>query len=360
MLIYSDSELLDLEWLPKLNLDYVITHSIKEYITNVDSIKIAFTTHRFWAQHDTDYASAEDKINDLSPHSLLVFVLESELHEFHWTIWEQCHQNNVYWLLPGYVNDRDDINDNIICWGDWFKTTANIYKQLPNKLAEVNPYAVKPKYFDALLGSPKPHRDFVYESINHLGLADKCIMTYGGDWKENEFYAKDYFIYEPGTELIGTTIGTADWANYHGICCHLSQIIPIKVFNDTAYSIVAETDYDNTLSCFTEKTAKPILARRLFVVFSGYKFLHNLRKLGFLTFDNVIDESYDLIFDDNERYAAAMQQVQWLCQQDQTEIYNKVRDIVEHNYRLIMTRDWTTWSADQVRDIVLKTVSAHA
>jgi hypothetical protein len=142
--------------------------------------------------------------------------------------------------------------------------------------------------------------------------------------------------------------------------CHLSQIIPIKVYNDTAYSVITETDFSNTLSFFTEKTSKAILGRRLFVAISGYKFLHNFRKLGFITFDSVIDESYDLILDDRERYAAAIEQVRWLCEQEQQEIYSKIKDIVEHNHRLLMSRDWTTWSSDQVCAIVLNTVSAHS
>ena len=100
----------------------------------------------------------------------------------------------------------------------------------------------------------------------------------------------------------------------------MSRVIPISVFNQTAYSIVAETDFDNTLSMFTEKIAKPMIARRLFVVFSGYQYLHNLRKQGYRTFDGIIDEGYDQIRDDQTRLNAAFEQVLWLCEQDQQQI----------------------------------------
>jgi hypothetical protein len=43
----------------------------------------------------------------------------------------------------------------------------------------------------------------------------------------------------------------------------------------------------------TEKTAKPIWAKRLFVMFGTPGFLKKLHELGFKTFDHVIDESYD-------------------------------------------------------------------
>jgi hypothetical protein len=354
ILVYSDSQIIDLEWLPNIDFKhaYKIVHNLEEYEHTFADRKIAFTTHRLHCDFDTVYIGFEDKINHLSRVSNLVFTFESELHDFHWQIWEQCHHDNVYWLLPGAVNDREDINSHIICWSDWFKTTAMLYKQLPQKVAEIQSFAIKPKYFDALLGSPKPHRDFVFNAVNANNLNDKIVMTYGGDWKENEFYAKDYFIWEEGTVPVGNTIGTADWAEYHGQCVHLSQIIPIKTFNETAYSIVAETDFDNTLSFFSEKTAKPIIARRLFVVFSGYKFLHNLKAQGFKTFDHVIDESYDLEFDDAKRYSMAFDQVQQLCSQPQQEIYEKIKDVVEHNYQLLMTRDWTKWPAEKIQKLI--------
>lgn len=351
MIVYSDSQILDLEWIPLVELgEFVICRNIDEYITSTDPLKIAFTTHRLHCDSDA-YLTFEDKIIKLSENSKLVFTFESELHNFHWKIWERCHRENVYWVLPGSVNDREDINSHIIFWGDWFKTTTHVYKLLPEKLAALSPDSVKPKYFDAMLGSPKPHRDFIFNAVNGNHLQDKIVMTYGGKWDNNKFFAEDYFIWEPGCVPIGKIIGTADWVDYCGVRTGLSRVIPISVFNDTAYSIVAETDHDNTLSFFSEKTAKPIIARRLFIAFTGYKFLHNLRQQGFKTFDGIIDESYDLEIDSNTRYAMAFKQVKWLCGQDQRTILEKIRPIVEHNFNHIMSTDWTLYAANQIRDI---------
>jgi hypothetical protein len=248
-------------------------------------------------------------------------------------------------VLPGQVNDRDDINSHIVFWGDWFKTTTHVYKQLPEKLAEITPYVSKPRMFDALLGVTKPHRTFVADSVKNNNLQDQFILTYGGSWNDSEFYAKDYFEWEPGCTPIADIIGTADWVDYCGVRTGLSRVIPIRVFNDTAYSIVAETDYDNTLSFFSEKTAKPLLARRLFVAFTGYKFLHNLRQQGFRTFDGVIDESDDFI-----------EQVKRLCTMDQTEVYSKIRDVLEHNHQHIMNTDWTAFAYNKIKEIIDRTL----
>ena len=358
ILVYSDSEIIDKEWLPTIQFPepIEICHDFVEYARRDDATKIAFTTYRLHCDHDLNcpaYVGFEDKIVKLSETSKLVFTFESELHHYHWEMWEKCHRDNVYWVVPGQVNDDVDMNNHIIYWGDWFKTTANLYKQLPQVTEQYTPYANKPRFFDALLGSPKPHRDFVSEHVKSNGLEDKFIMTYGGQWDDNSFYAKDYFIYEPNTEIIEKDApGTCGYVKYHDILTHLSQVIPMSVFNDTAYSIVAETDFDNTLSFYSEKTAKPIIYKRLFVAFTGYKFLHNLRSFGFRTFDGIIDESYDLIEDDTQRLQAAFEQVKYLCNTPQEAIHPLIADILEHNYRVMMDTDWTRYASSRIGNVI--------
>ena len=357
VIVYSDSNIIDIDWLPKVKFKdvYTLCHSFEEYVASTDAVKIAFTTHRLHCDHDINcgaYQGFEDKIRQLSEHSQYVFSFESELHNFHWRIWELCHRDNVYWVLPGAVNDRADINSHIVYWGDWFKTTSHVYKTLPQKLAEIQPYATKPRRFDALLGVLKPHRDFVYQAVNDNNLNDQFVMTYGGAWDDNAFYADRYFAWEPDCVPVGKIIGTADFVDYCGLRTGLSRVIPIQVFNDTYYSIIAETDHDNTLSFFSEKTAKPLIARRLFVAFTGYKFLHNLRQLGFQTFGEVIDEGYDLEIDDTKRYTQAFEQVKYLCAADPEAVVQKIKPVLEHNHRLIMTTDWTQYAADGISRVL--------
>ena len=121
-----------------------------------------------------------------------------------------------------------------------------------------------------------------------------------------------------------------------------SSAIPYSVYNQSYYSVVSETVYFNTYSFFTEKIAKPILAKRPFVSFSGQNYLKNLKQLGFKTFDNVIDESYDNIFDLKQRMEKAWEQVEYLIAQDPFEIYQQTQEIRDHNYNLFRTTDWTT------------------
>ncbi len=112
------------------------------------------------------------------------------------------------------------------------------------------------------------------------------------------------------------------------------------MYNQTAYSVVAETCFHDNFAFYTEKTSKPIIAKRLFVMFAGQHYLANLRKLGFRTFDSVIDESYDQESDALIRWKKAWDQMKWLSEQPQEQILERIRPIVEHNFEHIMTTNW--------------------
>ena len=51
----------------------------------------------------------------------------------------------------------------------------------------------------------------------------------------------------------------------------------------------------------TEKIWKPIIAQHVFVVHGNHLYLQKLREMGFKTFGNYFDESYDLEKDSNQR-----------------------------------------------------------
>ena len=328
-------------------------HNINDFVNHPSKKKVAFTTERMGPIYDTDGRKSinscawhldgfENKINLLSSVSQLVFSAEGEIHTSQFnSIWNKCTNKNIFWILPGSA-DKPALRKNIITWCDWFKITAEVYKQVPWVLDNLLHIYPKEFYFDALLGRPRIHRTFVYNSVNKSSLKDKFIMTYYRDAPNHKKFFEEKFIWETGCERLPNTSidGTHSEINYYGVVTGVSRIIPIEIYNKTAYSIIAETSGENDITFFTEKTAKPLIAKRLFVVFSGYRFLELLQSLGFKTFSNVIDESYDQIYNDQERFAAAFEQVKKLCEMDQVEVADKIKDAVEHNHKLIMETNW--------------------
>jgi hypothetical protein len=225
----------------------------------------------------------------------------------------------------------------VYCWPWWFSQTAITYCwHTPDDVKnQLDPYSVKEKVFDCLLGQQRGNRDFVYNEFVNTGLADKSIMTYYG----RHTNPLDDFIFEPHMKMPDVFEHSMTKVKYFSETLMASSITPISVYNKSAYSIITETNAYNTFSFFTEKTAKPILGRRLFIVFNGQYFLRNLRQLGFKTFDGIIDESYDNEPDDQKRWQMALDVARWLSEQNQLEIFQKIKSITEHNYQLINT-DW--------------------
>lgn len=89
----------------------------------------------------------------------------------------------------------------------------------------------------------------------------------------------------------------------------------------------------------SEKTFRPIFYKHLFILIGNQFLLRSLREKGYQTFDSLWDESYDEIFDEEERVEAALKQAKDLIlSPDLPELYNKAKSILEHNYNILATR----------------------
>jgi len=221
---------------------------------------------------------------------------------------------------------------------EWFFRT--LHQPNIDSLTLLTPFDVKPRYFDILLGTMNAGRTEVFNYITNKNYTNKNILTYmHTNHKAMDVFDRDTtsFILPEGAISIGYTPTTCDSVLYNGHTVHLSTIIPISIYNQTAYSFVFETRMRGTEVCFfTEKIVKPILAKRLFIVVAVPNYLHNLRRLGFQTFDGIIDESYDLEEDANVRLNMVLEQLEYLMSQPQHEILEKIKPIVEHNQQCML------------------------
>ena len=132
---------------------------------------------------------------------------------------------------------------------------------------------------------------------------------------------------------------------------NISQVIPFKIYEKSACSIVCETYPSNNFSFFTEKIAKPLIAGRLFIVIAGQHYLRNLRSLGFKTFDGIIDETYDSEPNNEIRWQMAIEQAISLTDNNQQEIYDRCKDIFNHNQHTIRCLN-TTMIEDTIDSLI--------
>jgi len=318
----------------KCYIQHLITvyNDIKEYRASNHTRKIACFQMPYPVQES--FGGTLQEISSFSDHTL---VLMSELHDRTIAYIQQYDDPKISYFVCGNLNFNVG-HSPIHKFYDWFTTTVHFYKHERPQLLDnsLHPYEVKPKYFDALLGRKKNHRDFAYARLDQ----DKNIVTYLND-HECDFSTNDKWRWESAGLVVERPVEwTVERVNYHGYRMSLSQIVPLEVYNETAYSLIAETNFSNHYSFYTEKTIKPILGKRLFIVLSGQYALKNLREMGFKTFHGIIDESYDEIEGYEDRFCAALMQLDQLCQQDQTKVLEQVRSICDHNYSHLMRTGW--------------------
>lgn len=291
--------------------------------------------------------SIEHEIDQIYEHADVIIILGSELHPRTVDFIRRYDRSKICWFLCGSLTPQL-LNSRTYKFLDWFTTSVHFYKNVrPSTLYDLRPYDVKPLMFDALLGREKPHRTLSYNYIKEHGLDQQAVVTYltrsfsGDDGTDfNQVTDQSWIWQSEGLDGYLQARWTVEQVKYYGHNMSLSQVMPLDVYNQTAYSLVCETNYNNDFVFYTEKTVKPILARRLFIPISHQYHLARLQELGFKTFHGIIDESFDEIEDYGQRHCAALEQLHWLCRQDQVSILERVKPIADHNFNLMYGKDW--------------------
>lgn len=191
--------------------------------------------------------------------------------------------------------------------------------------------------FECLLGARRTHRDFVMLNLQKTGLLDQSLTTYRdifvGHWINDtppevaKLFPDQQLLYP----YVSPNMDPA-WEVKPQMDNSVSGLVPWEIYNRTWFSVVCETLSSGRTFLSAEKIAKCLQARRLFVVFGIQNFLQHYRDWGFETFGDVIDESYDSVENDIERWSKAFDQVQYLSQQDLPALLQKIKPRLDHNH----------------------------
>ena len=252
---------------------------------------------------------------------------------------------------------------------DWLfcpATSFANYLIAANQPRDIDFVSDRPYLFDALLGGIKPHRKYIFNRLQEDNLLDKSLVNLSSGpydrWYANNSYGLDYqdpvtaftspglldleedSIREYRPSWSGEIQKNASIAGLVGFTPLMSCIVPHKIYAASWFSIVCETEYDNT-SFFTEKTFKPLFSQRVFVCFAPPGHLALLKTLGFQTFDGIIDEEYDNQIDNNQRANMAWQQVKLLAASDPRAIYQQAKEILDHNRQVLLNLPYNNLSA---------------
>ena len=180
----------------------------------------------------------------------------------------------------------------------------------------------------------RPHREKLYNKLSKNGILENSLHTH---WPEKKLPAE----YElPWAQ---------DYPQYG-----MDQEIYEKPYNDTACSIVSETN-DNDFEVFiTEKLWKPIMAQHLFVVHGNYLYLQKLKEMGFRTFNNYFEEVYDLDRDPDVRINTIVDVCDRLRDAPWQDIYLQTKALRKHNCDTMFNKEKLSLEINKTLDLFLE------
>jgi hypothetical protein len=109
-------------------------------------------------------------------------------------------------------------------------------------------------------------------------------------------------------------------------------------YQSSLISVVTETNFEETDIFNTEKIFKPMVHRHPFILVGPYKSLEKLRGLGYKTFSDFWDESYDDIEDPSKRLLKIVELCKSISEWSDIEkkkFFYKSMIITNHNHKLI-------------------------
>jgi hypothetical protein len=331
-------------------------------------------------------ANAPPQIRDISLQwADLIVVYSNEFMPTWWpmvysNICQQVHNDRIVCLFGGQVTYTEPPADRIYTnMRSFFSmvATANHYQEINQINTPFRKYM-----FDALIGTVKTARMFLMyrlldHDMDHHMLINLQPNPHGYSWDyiqqidpvgfakygKLENYSSPALLdleepvikqfkhdtqYGSSRDRYSVNLVSRPGYNLPNNNVPSSVIVPWSVYQTSWYSIVCETgDTGSSTDFLTEKTAKCLFAKRIFIMMNGAGLLRSLKKLGFRTFHgDIIDESYDNEPNDAKRFDMAWQQIHRLYHtENPIAVYAHFQDVLDHNHQLMMS-----WTAQQLSD----------
>lgn len=211
----------------------------------------------------------------------------------------------------------------------------------------------KPYKFLFLNGRARPHRKYLYERFKRNGLLDQSLWTM---LDSKPTIVRHFTFVEDNINIMATPSELKRLPDHYEVeryreptfgpiiaeNCFLKQelfrrewgdiYLTPEPYVDTYFSLITETICaESPYSFRTEKTAKPLAMGHPFIVASNSGFYQDLHNLGFKTFGHVIDESFDLIENHQDRCDRIVEVVTDLCKQDLASFLKECYTVCKYN-----------------------------
>ena len=202
-----------------------------------------------------------------------------------------------------------------------------------------------PYKFTALNRLPKWWRASIVSDLQHQGLLVNSLVSFNPNSSAVDEHENDNPIEVDSVD--GWRKRTTALMQSQLVCDQFDagqqndhHVVNTDLYTHSACSIVLETHFDVDQSggaFLTEKTFKPIKYGQPFVIAGGLGSLQALRDMGYRVFDDVVDNHYDTISDNTQRYFALRDTVASIAANP--NFYSQCRNDVLHNQQVFAQRE---------------------
>ena len=218
-------------------------------------------------------------------------------------------------------------------------------RKMKKQLLYNNQGSVPTKKFLSLNNRASWDRQALMQFLIKFDLQKDFYFSY---WCQNRFGVGQKTAYDQMNNIIGNT-----WYNQHLDLEKLYELIPITIehdqfegndwsagtdfFHQTSFASFINESYicENFDPFFTEKIMKPLAYGHPFLLFSSAGALSKLQDLGFETFGDIFDESYDQIENPQMRFDHLLREVMRICKLDNATLAVMTAHItprLQHNH----------------------------
>lgn len=292
---------------------------------------------------------------------LIVFVHEG-LHEHDLALYQKnlsilldrikiTRSKSVHILIATPLDFEDKLKDPRVVW-HYYPWSAGIALEefktkMPYNITQSSFDPNRPFHYMMLSARSVPRRDLVLKMLEHRNLLTHGQVTRpkkNGSWQEINL--TDFRHNIPPSPFASWLLSSPDVPNYEFIDCH-NELTGIKrhwsglkiLYDKSQWEIVNETQGSDTKNPYLSLNIfRTILMGLPFVVNGSPGTLSLLHDMGFKTFQDVVDESYDKISDPIQRAQVMVDQVHRICTQDLSMHTDTITDIVRHNQTLAINQ----------------------
>ena len=193
------------------------------------------------------------------------------------------------------------------------------------------------KYFLCMnRNSERLHRTYLVSELIEEGLFDKGYISLLQSDTVDEMCSRD--------EKLKRNIGdrypfTIDYDDKNFIAGMHNFFNSKESWLDSYFSVVNETTNDSNHIFITEKSVRPMIYYHPFIIHGNPHTLKELKKLGFETFPEFFDESYDDELDPIKRMNMIVSNVKNICELSREEVHNiyqSVKPKLLHNRKRLV------------------------